>query len=70
MVMYVHLIPLVLPKCIAAEASGTKLNNKPLTLCHFSFQADLQRVGLPEECTAVISMSGENILNPLKRLVI
>lgn len=29
--------------------------------------SDLQRVGLPEEFSAVISMSGENILNPLKR---
>lgn len=29
--------------------------------------SDLQRSGLPEECTAVVSMSGENILNPLKR---
>ncbi|KAL8605936.1 hypothetical protein ACOMHN_024760 [Nucella lapillus] len=29
--------------------------------------SDLQRSGLPEGCTAVVSMSGENILNPIKR---
>ena len=32
-------------------------------------QSDLQRSGLPEDVTAVVSMSGENILNPLKRSV-
>lgn len=29
--------------------------------------SDLQRSGLPDGCTAVVSMSGENILNPMKR---
>ncbi|KAK7478374.1 hypothetical protein BaRGS_00030378, partial [Batillaria attramentaria] len=29
--------------------------------------SDLQRRGLPEGVTAVVSMSGENILNPMKR---
>ena len=30
-------------------------------------QSDLQRSGLPDEVTAVVSMSGENIINPTKR---
>lgn len=33
------------------------------------FQCELKRDGLPAKTTAVISMSGDNILNPLSRYV-